>query len=111
MRKTNIFSYADGVFFSAKLSAYKGTVPLNHLLVSFQLHICTCVLLTALCYQDIIKRLRFDLPANIEHNRADWKKVTAVAQEALTQIRGSVKKEVRADSYSPEFCSAVLIFE
>ncbi|KAI9069770.1 hypothetical protein FKP32DRAFT_1586642 [Trametes sanguinea] len=73
----NIYSYALGVMFSSKLAAYKGTVPLNHVL-------------------DIVKCFRFDIPKGIEHNPADWAKIVGEAQDALTQIRSKIKKALRA---------------
>ncbi|KAI9062111.1 hypothetical protein FKP32DRAFT_1677703 [Trametes sanguinea] len=73
----NIYSYALGVMFSSKLGAYKGTVPLNHVL-------------------NIVKRFRFDLPADIERNPADWSKVVGEVQDVLTQIRSRIKKALRA---------------
>ncbi|KAJ2989836.1 hypothetical protein NUW54_g8658 [Trametes sanguinea] len=73
----NIYSYALGVVFSSKLGAYKGSVPLNHVL-------------------NIIRRFRFDLPTGIEHNPADWGKVVTEVQDVLTQIRSRIKKALRA---------------
>ncbi|KAI0816004.1 hypothetical protein BC628DRAFT_1424369 [Trametes gibbosa] len=66
----NLYSYGTGVIFSSKLAAYKGT--------------------------HIVKHLRFDLPAGIEHNHADWAKVVSAAQDTLTQIRSKIKKALRA---------------
>ncbi|KAJ7813951.1 hypothetical protein B0H14DRAFT_3477466 [Mycena olivaceomarginata] len=43
---------------------------------------------------DIIKRHRFDLPPWVEHVPADWAKVLAIVQDALTQTRSKVKKEI-----------------
>ncbi|KAI0713663.1 hypothetical protein C8Q76DRAFT_829857 [Earliella scabrosa] len=69
----NLTSYAHGVIFSSKIPNYKGTVPLNHLL-------------------DICRNFRFDLPVGIEHDHAKWLKVKRAAGEALTQVRGKIKK-------------------
>ncbi|KAI1782863.1 hypothetical protein LXA43DRAFT_1103311 [Ganoderma leucocontextum] len=69
----NLNSYAHGVFFSSKLKMYKGTVPRDHLL-------------------DILKALRFDLPAGIEHDHAKWNIIKRAAGTALTNVHGKVKK-------------------
>ncbi|KAK7027217.1 hypothetical protein R3P38DRAFT_2777280 [Favolaschia claudopus] len=69
----NIDNYGAAVFLSTKISAYKGSVPTNTLL-------------------NILKRLRFDLPPNIENNPADYLKLVAAVQEAFTQLRAKVKK-------------------
>ncbi|KAI0739531.1 hypothetical protein C8Q80DRAFT_1347214 [Daedaleopsis nitida] len=53
---TNLTSYAHGIILSSKISNYKGTVALNHLLES-------------------IKILRFDLPPGIEHDMTNWEKL------------------------------------
>jgi hypothetical protein len=44
--------------------------------------------------QEILKKYRFDLPAGIEHNPADFSKVIGAIQEALTQKRSKFKKLV-----------------
>lgn len=38
--------------------------------------------------------MRFGIPPGLERNTANWNKVTSATQGVLTQIRGSVKKEV-----------------
>ncbi|KAH9847981.1 hypothetical protein C2E23DRAFT_889437 [Lenzites betulinus] len=73
---TNLVSYSNAVFFSSKLAAYKGPVALNHVL-------------------DIVKRMRFGIPAGLEHNTANWQKIITTVQGILTQIRGTVKKEIK----------------
>ncbi|KAJ6619170.1 hypothetical protein B0H10DRAFT_2189155 [Mycena sp. CBHHK59/15] len=52
----NISNYAAAVLLSSKISTYKGANPTNILLA-------------------ILKKHRFDLPAGIEHNSADWAKI------------------------------------
>ncbi|KAJ6587291.1 hypothetical protein B0H10DRAFT_2442616 [Mycena sp. CBHHK59/15] len=52
----NISNYAAAVLLSSKISTYKAANPTNILLA-------------------ILKKHRFDLPAGIEHNPADWAKV------------------------------------
>ncbi|KAI0741213.1 hypothetical protein C8Q76DRAFT_791551 [Earliella scabrosa] len=69
----NLMSYAHGVIFSSKIPNYKGPVPVNHLL-------------------DICRNYRWDLPAGIEHDHAKWAKVKRAARDALTQVRGKIKK-------------------
>ena len=45
--------------------------------------------------QDILKRYRFDLPAGIEHDLANWEKISIFVGYTLTQARARVKKVVR----------------
>lgn len=44
--------------------------------------------------QDILKRYRFDLPVGIEHDYANWEKISTYVSFALTQNRSKVKKAV-----------------
>ena len=44
--------------------------------------------------QDILKRYRFDLPAGIEHDYANWEKISTFVGYSLTQSRSRVKKLV-----------------
>ncbi|KJA14957.1 hypothetical protein HYPSUDRAFT_149710, partial [Hypholoma sublateritium FD-334 SS-4] len=74
--KTNINNYSVAVMLSVNVSAYKGGVPRNHVL-------------------DILKRYRFDLPPGIEHDLANWEKISAYVSYALTQTRSKVKKAIR----------------
>ncbi|KAF8914281.1 hypothetical protein CPB84DRAFT_1841008 [Gymnopilus junonius] len=74
--KTNINNYSLGVLLSVKLSAYKGGIPRNHVL-------------------DILKRYRLDLPAGIEHNYADWKKISSFVDYSLTQTCSRLKKLIK----------------
>ncbi|KAJ7870047.1 hypothetical protein B0H14DRAFT_2186876, partial [Mycena olivaceomarginata] len=71
----NIRKYAPAVLLSSKFNVYKGD-GITQILT------------------DIIKRHRFDLPPGVEHVPADWAKVLAIVQDALTQTRSKVKKEV-----------------
>ena len=77
---------------SVNISAYKGDIPRNHVLVS--------CLNSALayplnwCMQDILKRYRFDLPPGIEHDLANWEKISVFVGYTLTQARARVKKAV-----------------
>ncbi|KAJ7807185.1 hypothetical protein B0H14DRAFT_2609901 [Mycena olivaceomarginata] len=73
--ETNIRKYAPAVLLSSKINVYKGE-GITHILT------------------DIIKRHRFDLPPGVEHVPADWAKVLAIVQDALTQTRSKVKKEI-----------------
>ncbi|KAJ7795628.1 hypothetical protein B0H13DRAFT_2392979 [Mycena leptocephala] len=43
-------------------------------------------------FQAILKKRRFDIPPGLENIPADWAKVIAVVQDALTQTRAKVKK-------------------
>ncbi|KAJ6562110.1 hypothetical protein B0H19DRAFT_1068788 [Mycena capillaripes] len=71
----NINSYAAAVLLSVKLPAYKGNIP-KHILFA------------------ILKKQRFDLPAGIEHNPANWGKVKKVVDNGLTQFRSKCKKAI-----------------
>ena len=80
---------------SVNISAYKGGVPRNHVLV------CISFLFMMMWHshsnlpQDILKRYRFDLPVGIEHDYANWEKISTYVSFALTQNRSKVKKAVR----------------
>ncbi|KIK09284.1 hypothetical protein K443DRAFT_942 [Laccaria amethystina LaAM-08-1] len=74
--KTNINNYGLAVLLSVNISAYKGNIPINHIL-------------------DILKRFRFDLPAGIEHDYANWEKVTTAVSYSLTQIHSRLKKLIK----------------
>ncbi|KAJ7821023.1 hypothetical protein B0H14DRAFT_2371661 [Mycena olivaceomarginata] len=73
--KTNICKYACAVLLSSKINVYKGD-GITQILT------------------DIIKRHRFDLPPRVEHVPANWAKVLAIVQDALTQTPLKVKKEI-----------------
>ncbi|CAA7262374.1 unnamed protein product [Cyclocybe aegerita] len=45
--------------------------------------------------QDILKRYRFDLPAGIEHDYANWEKISMFVGYSLTQTRARVKKLIK----------------
>lgn len=77
---------------SINISAYKGNIPRNHVLVRI-LFIIRTSQLTFL--QDILKKNRFDLPAGIEHDYANWEKISTFVGYSLTQARARVKKLVR----------------
>ncbi|KAJ7796054.1 hypothetical protein B0H14DRAFT_2620315 [Mycena olivaceomarginata] len=69
----NISSYASAVLLSSKITIYKGDGPKNVLL-------------------GIIKKYRFDIPDGVEKIPADWAKIVAEVQEALTQKYSKIKK-------------------
>ncbi|KAJ7143260.1 hypothetical protein C8R46DRAFT_569532 [Mycena filopes] len=71
--KKNLQNYAAAVLLSSKTRTYKGSTATNTVL-------------------DLVKIHRGDLPAGIEFNPADWAKVGAVAEDALTQRRSKFKK-------------------
>ncbi|KAJ7730521.1 hypothetical protein B0H16DRAFT_1469494 [Mycena metata] len=73
----NLLNYGVAVLLSSHIAAYKGAIPTNTLL-------------------DILKKHRFDLPAGIESNPADFAKVIAAVQEVLTQLRAKFKKALAA---------------
>ncbi|KAJ7778755.1 hypothetical protein DFH07DRAFT_950767 [Mycena maculata] len=75
--RMNINSYAAAVLLSAKLTAYKGNIPKNIVLV-------------------ILKKHCFDLPTGIENNPADWGKVADANNYAFTQLRSKFKKLIKA---------------
>lgn len=76
---------------SVNVSAYKGNIPRNHVLVRIPFIIWTYQL-TFL--QDILKKYRFDLPTGIEHDYSNWEKISAYVSYSLTQTRARVKKLV-----------------
>ncbi|KAJ7782555.1 hypothetical protein DFH07DRAFT_949346 [Mycena maculata] len=73
----NIYNYAAAILLSSKISAYKGAIPTNTLL-------------------NILKKHRFDLPAGIENNPADFAKVVTVVQDTFTQLCSKFKKAAKA---------------
>lgn len=76
---------------SANVSAYKGNIPRNHVLV----RILSIVQIPQLTFvQDILKKYRFDLPTGIEHDYANWEKISTFVGYSLTQARARVKKLV-----------------
>ncbi|KAF7378117.1 hypothetical protein MSAN_00236000 [Mycena sanguinolenta] len=74
---TNIAKYAPAVLLSSKINIYKGDAATEILL-------------------GILKKFRFDIPPGLENIPADWAKVTAAVQYALTQRRAAIKKTIRA---------------
>nr|GAT48236.1 predicted protein [Mycena chlorophos] len=75
--KKNLKKVAVPLLLSPLLAQYKGNGPRNILL-------------------SYLKTNRFDLPPNIEHDPIDYDKVKCEASEALTQVRGSIKKAIAA---------------
>ncbi|KAJ7838487.1 hypothetical protein B0H14DRAFT_3141037 [Mycena olivaceomarginata] len=75
----NMRKYAPAVLLSSKISVYKGDGA-------------TTVL------TNVLKQRRFDLniPSGIENVPADWAKLVAAAQNALTQKRSTIKKSLDA---------------
>ncbi|KAJ7288600.1 hypothetical protein C8J57DRAFT_1280818, partial [Mycena rebaudengoi] len=73
--ETNIQKYAPAVLLSSKIKEYKGEGPTNNLLA-------------------ILKKYRFDIPPGLENNKADWDKIVAAVQDALTQRRSTIKKAI-----------------
>jgi hypothetical protein len=47
-----------------------------------------------ICLQDILKKYRFDLPLGIEHDYANWEKISIFVGYSLTQSCARVKKAV-----------------
>jgi hypothetical protein len=77
---------------SINISAYKGDIPRNHVLVRTA---TPSTLLILDISQDILKKYRFDLPIGIEHDYANWEKISTYVGYSLTQNRARVKKLVR----------------
>ncbi|KAJ7261663.1 hypothetical protein C8J57DRAFT_1514177 [Mycena rebaudengoi] len=77
----NMYSYAAAILLSAKLAAYKGSMPKTILYA-------------------ILKKHRFDLPPGIEHNPAEWGKVIKAVQYVFTQLRSTFKKMIGKSYYS-----------
>jgi hypothetical protein len=57
--------------------------------------------------QEVIKRLRFDIPVGLESIPADWGKVVSYAEYSLTQRRSKIKKAVSLNSHSTVQLSAI----
>ncbi|KAK6988383.1 hypothetical protein R3P38DRAFT_3228968 [Favolaschia claudopus] len=73
----NAANYSAGVLLSSKIRTYKGSVPTNIVI-------------------DILKKRSTDIPPGTEHNPAEWSKLTAAVQDALTQKRARFKKLIAA---------------
>ncbi|KAF7335903.1 hypothetical protein MSAN_02327400 [Mycena sanguinolenta] len=73
----NIKKYAPAVLLSSKTNVYKGDTTTDVLLA-------------------IIKKYRFNIPLGLENIPADWAKIVAACQEALTQKRSTIKKAIDA---------------
>ncbi|KAF9455570.1 hypothetical protein BDZ94DRAFT_1277903 [Collybia nuda] len=73
----SINSYVVAVLLSAKLSAYKGTVPRDHVLA-------------------IIKENKVNIPVNINQDPHAVNKIKVSVQNALMQSRARIKKELKA---------------
>ncbi len=52
--------------------------------------------------QEIVKKFRFDLPPDIDTDHAKARKLHHAAGEALTQVRGKIKKLVRTVLMPPD---------
>lgn len=93
MIQTNIYGYGAAVLLSVNLTAYRGNTPKNIIYVrTLSSLLCPAA---KICIKAILKKHRFDLPAGIEHNPANWAKVMKAVQDALTQLRSKFKKSVR----------------
>src|SRR5277367_1276466 len=97
--QTNIHNYAVAVMLSVNISAYKGDIPRNHVLVGISFFLNHFAFYLPI--QDIIKRYHFDLPPGIEHDYASWEKISQAVSYSLTQSRARVKKLA---------CDIILIF-
>ncbi|KAJ6450182.1 hypothetical protein C8R45DRAFT_1114257 [Mycena sanguinolenta] len=73
----NIKQYAPAVLLSSKTNVCKGDTTTDILLA-------------------ILKKYRFGIPVGLENIPADWAKIVAACQEALTQKRSTIKKAIDA---------------
>jgi hypothetical protein len=74
--------------------------------VSVLVRYCS-VTLTCFVPQEVVKRLRFDIPVGLESIPADWGKVVSFAEYSLTQRRSEIKKAVSLNSHSTIQLSAI----
>jgi hypothetical protein len=102
----NIRKYAPAVLLSSKINVYKGNTATNILMVRRAMrrlsHHCFGF---SIFFKSILKNYRFDfdIPSGIENIPADWAKLVAEAQEALTQRRSTIKKTVSVHCLIPLF--------
>jgi hypothetical protein len=76
--------------------------------VSLLVRYCSVTLTcTPFVPQEVIKRLRFDIPVGLESIPADWGKVVSFAEYSLTQRRSKIKKVVSLNSHSTIQLSAI----
>ncbi|KAJ7793509.1 hypothetical protein B0H14DRAFT_2622829 [Mycena olivaceomarginata] len=57
---------------------------------------CVTFTCTPFVPQEVIKRLRFDIPVGLESIPTDWGKVVSYAEFSLTQRRSKIKKAIRS---------------
>ncbi|EKM48903.1 uncharacterized protein PHACADRAFT_202258 [Phanerochaete carnosa HHB-10118-sp] len=88
----NIRNYTMGMLLSSWLATYKGVVPNNYV-------------------AGILKRYRFDLPADIERNHGCWSKVIKAIQNEMTEQRAKIKKTLRAGTDSDDHQEHLNIFK
>ena len=58
----------------------------------------------------MLKQFRFDLPVGIEHDYANWEKITTAVSYALTQTRAKLKKLVRHQNITLSQCGTHSLF-
>ncbi|KAJ7859095.1 hypothetical protein B0H14DRAFT_2577462 [Mycena olivaceomarginata] len=85
----NIANYAAAILLSTKISAYKGSIPTNILL-------------------NMLKKHRFDLPAGIENNPADYARLFLLRRMPSPNFAPNARRpNVRTEgSKSPSSCGA-----
>ncbi|EKM48314.1 uncharacterized protein PHACADRAFT_47108, partial [Phanerochaete carnosa HHB-10118-sp] len=88
----NIRNYTMSVLLSSRLATYKGVVPNNYV-------------------AGILKRYRFDLPADIERNHGRWSKVIKAIQNEMTEQRAKIKKTLRAGTDGDDHQEHLNIFK
>ncbi|KAJ7648147.1 hypothetical protein B0H17DRAFT_1215692 [Mycena rosella] len=88
--ETNIYSYGASILLSTKLSAYKGSVPKQILYVCDISFPAPAAQLVPGNFEEASVRPS----SGIEHNPANWRKVTRGVEEALTQLRAKFKKAI-----------------
>ncbi|KAJ6608254.1 hypothetical protein B0H10DRAFT_2439100 [Mycena sp. CBHHK59/15] len=87
----NIHQLALGILTSSRLSSYKGSLPIKHLL-------------------NILIKTRFDLPDGIEFISSDWALVRSHVEYHLTQVCAAFKHFLKASLLDGPRTSHVNIF-
>lgn len=82
--KPNFKKYAVAVMASAEISAYTGTVPVQHVM------------------DILVNKCLKDMPPDIENNLVDRRKVESIIKDELTQVRKKWKGLIAKSLMSPD---------
>lgn len=87
-------SLVVAVLLSAKLGAYKGSLPRDHVFVCLMIYFLLFESFNSIFTQTLIKKDGVHLPAGFEKNAYTLKVINSAIQDELTQARSRIKKMV-----------------